>query len=93
MMRFSTSPSSLTSTASALPGPRLTNSTCFSVLLCLSTSTTPAQPESPDSMAPASDEEFLDRAMATIAGDAGLDLAPLLLAHLADLQQAVDEEA
>ena len=31
--------------------------------------------------------------MAAVAGDAGLDMAPLLLAHLADLQQPVDEEA
>ena len=53
-MRFSTSPSSPTSTASARPGPRLTNSTCFSRLLCFSTSTTPAQRDSPDSISPAS---------------------------------------
>src|SRR5680860_764393 len=54
-MRFSTSPSSPTRTASALPWPRLTNSTWRRVLLCFSASTTPAQRESPDSISPASD--------------------------------------
>src|SRR5262249_36559805 len=38
-------------------------------------------------------EELLNGAMAAVAGDASLDVAPLLLAHFADFEQPVDEQA
>ncbi len=93
MMRFSTSPSSLTSTASARPGPRLTNSTCFSVLLCFSTSTTPGAARQAGQHLAGLGEQFLRGAVPAAAGHAALDLGPLLLAHIADLEQPVDEQA
>src|SRR5712691_90669 len=80
--RFSTCPSSETSTTSARVGSRRTNSTCLSRGLVVAAVTTPAPRDNPERSTDASG-----------GLDLGFDGAALVLGEVADLQERVDEEA
>ena len=91
MMRFSTSPSSVTMTTRARPGPRWTNSICFSRRSVFGATTRPAQRDRPESMVVASSSTSGEAAAGGRAF--AVDVLALFLAEAAQLQQPADEQA
>ena len=89
--RFSTWPDWVTVTTSARPGPRLTNSMCFSGCSVLGAMTTPAQRDRPDNSVVACSSASVTLRPTVRA--ARLDALALVLGEVADFQQAVDEQA
>ncbi len=92
-MRFSTCPSSATSTTSARSGSSRTNSMCLSRVFDFTASTTPAARVSPESNAGRFGQHRVDRLRGAGRRDLRLDRLPVALGHIADLHQRVDEEA
>ena len=91
--RFSTEPSSATSTTRARAGSRRTNSTCLRRAFCLLVTTTPAPRDRPDRS-----EEACDSAVSRVWPEAAalhlcLDALALVDGEIADLEERVDEEA
>ena len=91
--RFSTWPSSATSTTSARSGSSRTNSTCLSRTLDFAVSTTPAARVRPDSRPEASVSTVsTDLAWPEAATCASIGVT-VIVGEIADLHQRVDEEA
>ena len=84
-------PSSVTSTTSARPGPRWTNSICFSGRSCFGTTTTPAQCDRPESAEVASSSACA-RLLPRAAHSASI-LCRSVLGQVAKLEQPVHEQA
>ena len=91
--RFSTEPSSATSTASALSGSRRTNSMCFSRTSSLLVSTTPAPRVRSDSRLVVSGQRALEAAPSAAARTWRSMRARSSSAETAELEQRVDVEA
>jgi len=89
--RFSTWPSSPTSTTSALSGSSRTNSMCFSRELICGQDTAAAGSARTAASAPR--PRLPRRLGATDGSELGLDRLPLGLGEIADLHQGIDEKA
>ena len=91
--RFSTCPSSATSTTSARSGSSRTNSMCLRREFNFGVSTTAGGARQPRQMRQRLADRLLDRGRTPGRGELHFDGAPLLFGEIADFHQRIDEEA